>query len=350
MTCVTRPHRLAPVLLSVLLSAPDILHPMNEHDPQPPQSPEASQDTPNEPPEAPPESAASTASPASEPGDDQPPALSRPRPLPRRIALLNQKGGVGKTTTTANLGAALAKAGHHVLLVDLDPQAHLTLHVGVDPDAVETSIYDLLVDDDVSAFDVTRHLSPQLGLLPAEVNLAGAETELASKLATGQAQRILATKCQPLIEQHAFDYVLIDCPPSLGVLSINALTLANEVFVPMQAHYLALQGLSKLLETVRFIQQSFNPQLCVTGVVLCMHEQQTILSKEVVGDLESFFQEARGSDQPWGDAAVLRPPVRRNIKLAECPSFGQTIFDYAPESNGAADYFALAQSVIQQQG
>ena len=261
---------------------------------------------------------------------------------------MNQKGGVGKTTTTVNLGAALVEAGCSVLLIDLDPQAHLTLHVGVNPDELELSLYDVLTDDDVSAFEVLHEVSPQLAVLPAHVNLAGAETELASKMMTGQAQRTLANKCKAIIEQRAFDYVLIDCPPSLSLLTINGLGLATEVIVPMQAHYLAMQGFGKLVETVQFIRQSFNPNLTVAGVVLCMHEKQTILAQEVVDQVNGFLDDARGTDLPWASAMVYQPPIRRNIKLAESPSFGQSIFQYAPDSNGAADYLALAKAVMQQ--
>jgi len=143
----------------------------------------------------------------------------------------------------------------------------------------------------------------------------------------------------------AYDYVLLDCPPSLGLLTVNGLALANEVFVPMQTHYLALQGLSKLLQTVGMVKQAVNPSLRVTGIVLCMHEAQTILAGEVMADLTSFLEAARTMDVPWRDAVVLHPAVRRNIKLAECPSFGQTIFGYAPGSAGANDYRLLAEAV-----
>ena len=145
-----------------------------------------------------------------------------------------------------------------------------------------------------------------------------------------------------------FDFVLIDCPPSLGLLTVNALTLATEVVVPMQAQFLALQGLSQLMETVGMIQQSFNAALKVCGIVLCMHEPQTILATEVMADLNGFLESARGQNVPWCDAQVLEPPIRRNIKLAECPGFGQTIFDYAPTSRGAGDYRRLAQSLVEQ--
>lgn len=277
--------------------------------------------------------------------------------LPRIIAMINQKGGVGKTTTTANLAAALALAGRHVLVVDLDPQAHLTLHLGVDPDELEHSIYDLMVDDDLGALDIACRIENHdseggsLALLPANVNLAGIEAELGPKMVTGQAQQILKQKCDPMIFPEGydaptpFDYVLLDCPPSLGLLTINGLTLSREVIVPMQAHFLALQGLSKLFETVRLIRQSFNPQLSVAGVVLCMHEKQTVLATEVVADLKTFLDANRNMDVPWRHARVYSPPVRRNIKLAEGPSFGQTIFQYAPSSNGAEDYRRLAEDV-----
>ncbi len=274
---------------------------------------------------------------------------SSKRPAPRYIAFMNQKGGVGKTTTTVNIGAALALSGRKVLMIDLDPQAHLTLHLGVEPENLEASVYDLLADENVSALEVVQQVRKRLSLLPAEVNLAGIESELAPAMVTGKAQRMLRQKCQPLLEAEAFDYVLIDCPPSLGLLTINALTLANEVIVPMQPHFLALQGLSKLLETVQLVRQSFNPQLTVAGVVLCMHESQTILAGEVLNDLTNFLEASRGTDVPWANAQLFQPPVRRNIKLAESPSFGKTIFDYAPDCHGASDYRKLAAALVAQQ-
>jgi chromosome partitioning protein len=268
---------------------------------------------------------------------------------PRVVALINQKGGVGKTTTTVNVGAALAQLGHRVLLIDLDPQGHLTLHVGLDPDQLEHSNYDLLTDDAVTAHQVMRQVGENLWVLPAEVNLAGAESELSPQMVTGRAQRILREKVEPVIRDagdgRPMDYVLIDCPPSLGLLTIGALVLAREVVVPMQAHFLALQGLAKLLETVRLIRQSFNAQLTVAGVVLCMHESQTLLAGEVVANLQGFLEQHRDQDVPWRDARVYEQAIRRNIKLAECPSFGQTIFGYEPDCAGARDYRALAQQI-----
>ncbi len=313
--------------------------------------------------------------------------LPQPRE-PRIIAMINQKGGVGKTTSTVNLGAGLSHLGYRVLLIDLDPQAHLTLHMGIDPTSLERSNYDLLTDDDVPAAEVMRRINDNLFVLPAEVNLAGAETEMAPKLVTGRAQRVLKDKLAVLMKpagagcrvsgvaqtatqnptsestpsdtRHPkpetrnsepgtyFDYILLDCPPSLGLLTINALSFAKEVFVPMQAHFLALQGLSKLLETVGHIRSGFNADLEVTGVILCMHEKQTLLAAEVSADLNAFLDGNRDQDVPWRHATVLTPSIRRNIKLAESPSFGTTIFDYAPDSNGAEDYRKLAMAVVKQ--
>lgn len=266
-------------------------------------------------------------------------------PSPRRIALINQKGGVGKTTTTVNLGAALAASGLRVLMIDLDPQAHLTLSLGLDPEELELSIYDLFTDPDVSAAQIVRTVDgcERLGVLPADTNLAGIESELAEQVKTGLAQTLLRNKCAELIAQ--FDYVLIDCPPSLGLLTINGLTCAEEIVVPMQAHFLALQGMGKLFETINMIRQGINPSLTVSGVVLCMHEANTILASDVVADVEGFFEEAKGTALPWANAVVYQPPIRRNIKLAEAPSFGQSVLTYANDSNGAKDYAKLARSV-----
>ncbi len=275
-----------------------------------------------------------------------PPALQAPSNVPTRsIALLNQKGGVGKTTTTVNLAAALALAGKPTLLIDLDPQAHTTLHLGVEPAATNASVYDVLLDPSRSnATSAIINVRPNLDLLPAEVDLAAAESELA-----GAADRHNRLSAALSHLQNKYDFLLIDCPPSLGLLTLNALAAAREVIVPMQAHFLALQGLSKLLETVSLVARSANPRLRISGVVLCMHEEVTKLSREVVADLEAFFAESRrdnAPDVPWRNARVYRPPIRRNIKLAECPSFGQTIFEYAPSAPGAGDYKDLAASVI----
>ena len=286
------------------------------------------------------------------PGEEEPapPTLPKLEPLPapaetRQIALINQKGGVGKTTTTVNLGAALAASGLRVLMIDLDPQAHLTLSLGIDPDELELSIYDLLADSSVVAADVVRDVPgcEGLGVLPADTNLAGIESELAEQVKTGLAQTLLRNKCQPILKH--FDYVLIDCPPSLGLLTINGLTCAKEIIVPMQAHFLALQGMGKLFETINMIRMGINPTLTVSGVVLCMHEANTILASDVVTDVEAFFETARGTELPWSEAVVYQPPIRRNIKLAEAPSFGQSVLTYANDSNGAKDYAKLAKSV-----
>ena len=302
------------------------------------------------------EQVSTTSEPDSEP-PASPPAPPKPSPKnapaalpkpdqPRILALMNQKGGVGKTTTAVNVGAALANLGLNVLCIDLDPQAHLTLSLGIEPDQIEKSNYDLLTDPDTTAMETVRYTArddKRLAVLPAETNLAGVESELAEMVATGLAQTILRNKCADLIQQ--FDYVLIDCPPSLGLLTINALTMAHQIVVPMQAHFLALQGMTKLFETIGMVRQGINPNLTVAGVVLCMHEGNTLLANEVISELEGFFEGARGTDQPWADGRVFTPPVRRNIKLAEAPSFGQSVHAYAPDSNGAKDYLALARSI-----
>ncbi|MDX2131530.1 MAG: AAA family ATPase [Planctomycetota bacterium] len=264
------------------------------------------------------------------------------RPV-RVIALMNQKGGVGKTTTTVNLAAAIARRGRETLLVDLDPQAHATLHVGVDPDALEHSAYDVFGASDVAPRDCVRRVGDHLSLLPATTNLAGVEAELAG---APDRQRRLERALDAL--GRAYEFVLIDCPPSLGLLTVNALAAAREVIIPMQAHFLALQGVGKLLETVAIVSRGVNPRLRVTGVVLCMHDPASTHTREVVADLEGFFEQARGAESPWRFARVLRPPVRRNIKLAECPSFGKTIFDYAPDAPGAADYGALGDALLRE--
>ncbi len=202
-------------------------------------------------------------------------------------------------------------------------------------------MYDLLTDPDCYASQAVINARPNLDVILSETDLAAAETELAN---VEHRQVILRDKFASMAQ--AYDVVLLDCPPSLGLLTLNALALAGEVFVPMQAHFLALQGVGKLLETVGLVCQSINPNLRVSAIILCMHEHQTTLAKEIVSDLVAFFAAAADQDVPWSSCRVLRPPIRRNVKLAEAPSFGKTIFDYEPWCPGALDYRMLARELL----
>ena len=265
----------------------------------------------------------------------------------RIIALMNQKGGVGKTTTTANLGAALAEAGKRVCLIDLDPQAHLTINYGVEPTRDGVSLYNVLVEER-GFLEAVQRLEKNIALVPSSIDLAAAEIELVSVLGR---EMLLKKRIEASNTSAEFDYMLLDCPPSLGLLTINALALAGEVIIPMQPHFLALQGVAKLLETVQLVNRRMNPKLKVGGIVLTMYDSQTKLSNEVVAELTGFIDQARAAAQtgkplPWSDAKIFESKIRRNIKLAESPSFGKTILQYEPTSNGAADYRSLAKEVI----
>ncbi len=258
----------------------------------------------------------------------------------RRIAVINQKGGVGKTTTTVNLAAALATAGKRVCVLDLDPQAHASTHLGVEPDGTVPSLYDILVSNKAIA-EVRQPVGDNLWLLPSDINLAAAEVELA-----GVVGREVILREALAQDAERFDFVLMDCGPSLGVLTLNALAAADEVFIPLQPHFLALHGLSKLLETTALVGRRINPGLKVSGVVLCLYDAGTKLAQEVVTDLKTFLDRSRAANVPWAAARVFDTKIRRNVKLAECPSFGKSIFGYAPKSPGALDYAALANEVL----
>jgi chromosome partitioning protein len=258
----------------------------------------------------------------------------------RRIAVINQKGGVGKTTTTVNLAAALANAGQRVCVIDLDPQAHATTHLGVEPDGSTPSVYDVLVSNRPVA-EVRRAVAENLWLVPSDINLAAAEVELA-----GIVGREVILREAMAQDAETFDFVILDCAPSLGVLTLNALAAADEVFIPLQPHFLALHGLSKLFETTALVSRRINPGLKVSGVVLCLYDAATKLAHEVVTDLKAFLDQSRAANVPWAGAMVFETKIRRNVKLAECPSFGKSIFAYAPKSPGAADYAALAEEVL----
>jgi chromosome partitioning protein len=258
----------------------------------------------------------------------------------RRIAIINQKGGVGKTTTAVNLAAALAECGQRVCVLDLDPQAHATTHLGIEPDGKAPSMYDVLVHSRPLA-GVRRKVAENLWVAGSDINLAAAEVELA-----GVVGREVILRDLLLQDEGAFDFVFMDCAPSLGVLTLNALSAANEVFIPLQPHFLALHGMGKLFETTALVAKRINPSLKVTGVVLSLYESSTRLAQEVIQDLQDFLDKSRGGNAPWANARIFATRVRRNIKLAECPSFGRSIFAYAPNCHGAEDYAALAREVL----
>jgi chromosome partitioning protein len=246
------------------------------------------------------------------------------RPM-RSICVMNQKGGVGKTTSSVNLAAGLAKQGRSVCLIDLDPQGHASLHLGVEAFGQTPTVYDVF-----------------LWVIPSDLDLAATEIELVD--APGR-ELILRGAIDRLNQTQPFDYVIMDCPPSLGVLTINALTAAKEVFIPLQPHFLALQGLSKLFETTALVKRRLNRELKVSGIVLCLYETATRLAADITDDLMRFLEQS-DPQAPWYKARIFDSRIRRNIKLAEAPSFGQSIFDYAAKSSGAIDYAALVTEVI----
>ena len=259
----------------------------------------------------------------------------------RSICVMNQKGGVGKTTTSVNLAAGLAKQGRRVCLIDLDPQGHSALQLGVDAFGQTPTIYDVLSGTKTLA-EVKQLAADHLWVVPSDLDLAATEVELVD---TPGRELILRGAVERLIQQHPFDYIVMDCPPSLGVLTINALTTAKEVFIPLQPHFLALQGMSKLFETTALVKRRLNRDLKVSGIILCLYETATRLAADITDDLIRFLEQS-DPQAPWKNAKIFDSRIRRNIKLAESPSFGQSIFDYAPKSSGAMDYAALVSEIL----
>ncbi|MCH2113527.1 MAG: AAA family ATPase [Pirellulales bacterium] len=258
----------------------------------------------------------------------------------RSIAIINQKGGVGKTTTAVNLSAALAGQGLRVGLIDMDPQAHASLHLGTSAQPEQSTVYDLMTGD-TPLSKIWQPAGKNMSVATSHIDLAAAEVELA-----GVVGRELILRDQLVLERDRFDYVLIDCPPSLGILTINALSAVDDVLLPLQPHYLALHGLSKLLQTIDLVATRLNDRLRLAGVVLCLYDSGTRLAAEVAADVEEFFRESQRSQSAWQDVHLFETRIRRNIRLAEAPSFEQSIFDYSAQSAGAEDYFGLATELI----
>jgi chromosome partitioning protein len=249
----------------------------------------------------------------------------------RVIAIANQKGGVGKSTTAVSLGAALADDGHHVLVIDLDPQGNASTGMGIRHEAREITVYDVLVADAPIEGAIVPTPVERLHALPSTIDLAGAEIELVSQFSR---ELKLRKALEPLVEQASYDYVLLDCPPSLGLLTVNALAAARELIVPIQCEYYALEGLGQLLRNVRLVQQNINPNLQLTGIVMTMFDSRTKLSEQVVQEVQRFFGER-----------VYDVIIPRTVRLSEAPGFGQPITVYDPKSKGAECYRQLASEV-----
>ena len=247
------------------------------------------------------------------------------------IAVANQKGGVGKTTTAINLSACIAYKGKRVLIIDIDPQGNTTSGLGVDKKEINKSIYDVLINDENIDNVILDTVVENLKLCPSNIQLAGAEIELVSVISR-------ETRIKGVLEgiKHNYDFIIIDCPPSLGLLTINSLTAADTILVPIQCEYYALEGLSQLMDTVKLVQKHLNPSLDVEGVVLTMFDARTNLSIQVVDEVKRYFRNK-----------VYRTIIPRNVRLSEAPSYGLPIILYDPKSKGAECYMELAEEVIE---
>lgn len=250
------------------------------------------------------------------------------------ISIFNQKGGVGKTTTTMNLTTALSLEGAKVLTVDIDPQGNTSSGFGINKSELESSIYDVIIDGDSVKDIILTTAYDGLHILPSNIELAGSEIELSS------ADRRELRLVDALSEvTDYYDFIIVDCPPSLGLLSLNALAACDSVLIPIQCEYYALEGVSQLMNTIGLVKKGLNPELRVEGVLMTMFDGRTNLSTQVVQEVRDYFKDK-----------VYRTLIPRNVRLAEAPSYGQTIFDYAPNSSGAKAYMAFAKEFLGRMG
>ena len=246
------------------------------------------------------------------------------------IAIANQKGGVGKTTTAVNLAASLAMAGFRTLLVDIDAQANATSGLGIDPKPLTKTIYEVLVNSLKANEAIIDTKVSKLSLLPSHINLVGAEIEL---IDVADRERVMKRALTPL--KTSYDYILIDCPPSLSLLTLNALSASDSVLIPVQCEYYALEGLGQLLNTINIVKKHLNPELDIEGVLLTMFDSRLRLSNQVVGEVQRYF-----------DSKVFKTVIARNVRLSEAPSFGQPVVIYDAFSSGARNYIDLSKEVI----
>lgn len=251
-----------------------------------------------------------------------------------RIALVNQKGGVGKSTTAVSLSAGLARLGKRVLLIDLDPQAHATVALGLDPRKLEKTVYTLLAGG-AEVRDVILPVSEGLSLLPSSVELAGGEAELASL----SNPHFVLKRALAGLDESQYDFAIVDSPPQLGFLNVNSLAWVRDVFIPVTCEFYALHGLSLLVDTVDRVRTKLNPSVRISAVIPCQVHLRRAITRDILADLERHFP-----------GRLVKTRIRVNVRLVEAPSHGKPIFDYAPDSNGAADYAALAEEVLQRMG